>query len=148
LAAPTTQLNLSKYNLFVAIKGYIIIGGQRYGFNLFHGIKAVPTSRAYSHFFNNLFKHEDMIEKMFHKLVDEVSKELPEFGKIQACDGKAITTHANGRKTEQPMEVKDGSAWEKVKSYSANASYLYLLFSFYMIHYSLELKGRLLCMLY
>jgi hypothetical protein len=41
-----------------------------------------------------------MIEKMFNKLVDEVSKELPEFGKIQAFDVKAITTHANGRKKE------------------------------------------------
>jgi hypothetical protein len=78
-----------------------------------------------------------MIEKMFHKLVDEISKELAEFGKIQAFDGKAIATHANGRKREQSVEGKDGrrdtdadwgkkvyrgekedgSCWEKVKSW-------------------------------
>jgi hypothetical protein len=46
-----------------------------------------------------------MIEKMFHKLVDEVRKELPEFGTIRACDGKAIATHVNGRKR---WKMEDG----------------------------------------
>jgi len=71
------------------------------GFNLFHGIKAVPSPGAYSHFFKNLFKHKELIEKMFNKLVDEVSKELPDYGKIQAFDGKAIDTHANGKKKQK-----------------------------------------------
>jgi hypothetical protein len=74
---------------------------------------------------------------MFNKLVDEVSKELPDYGKIKAFDGKAINTHANGKKSHKAEKVtdgrrdsdaywgkkaykgknEDGSAWEKVKSW-------------------------------
>jgi hypothetical protein len=107
------------------------------GFNLFHGIKAVPSPRAYSHFFKNLFKHEELIEKMFNKLVDDIRKELPDYGKIQAFDGKAIDTHANGKKKQKSVKKtdgrrdsdadwgkkiykgkkEDGTPWEKVKSW-------------------------------
>jgi hypothetical protein len=65
----------------------------------------VPTSSAYSRFLNNLFNHEELIEEIFERLVDQCYELLPGFGKQLALDGKAINSHARGR---SKAESKDG----------------------------------------
>ena len=106
------------------------------GFDILLGVKAVPTSWAYSRFLANLIKHEKIIEKMFDDLVLKLVEILPDFGKILAIDGKAIQSHANGKnnienknpdkrrdmtadwgKKVYKGKNKDGSNWEKVFSW-------------------------------
>ena len=108
------------------------------GFDAIKGIEAVPSSSAYSRFGSNLMNHLDEVEKMFSQLVRAVKQELPDYGKYQAFDGKAINTHAKGRKKEKTEsrepdrrrdddadwgkhvhkgQREDGSVWEKIKSW-------------------------------
>jgi len=73
---------------------------------------------------------------MFDELVEELKEVLPDYGKYLAVDGKAIETHANGKKRDEEKEPdgrrdtdadwgtkvyrgvrEDGTAWEKVKSW-------------------------------
>lgn len=54
------------------------------------GKKAVPPGWVYTRFFKKIFKHEEEIGKIFIKLVDELYKLLPGFGKDLAIDSKAI----------------------------------------------------------
>lgn len=105
------------------------------GFDVFK--ESVPTAWAYTRFLKNVLKHIEIIEKMFNKLVKEIQKVLPDFGKYLAFDGKAIQSLANGKKnyedninTDRRCEFdadwgkkvyrgqnKDGRLWEKVKSW-------------------------------
>jgi len=109
------------------------------GFEVEKGIEAVPGSWVYSRFLRNLMKHEEEIEGIFEDLVERVKEELPDFGKYLAIDGKAIESHANGKRRKCRKEKKeedgrrdidadwgkkvyrgvreDGTAWEKVKSW-------------------------------
>ncbi len=104
------------------------------GFDLLKGIKAVPSSNAYSNFLKLLFKHKDLIEKIFFDLVDQLRKLLPDFGGILAVDSKAIKSRS--RRTSNRRNIdgrgegdadkgvktykgkrKDGSEWKSVKSW-------------------------------
>ncbi|KPJ89112.1 MAG: transposase [Spirochaetes bacterium DG_61] len=109
------------------------------GFDVEKGIKAVPRSWVYSRFLKNLMKHEEEIEVMFDELVEKLKEELTDYGKYLVVDGKAINTHANGKKKAREEGRKesdgrrdmdadwgtkvyrgvreDGTAWEKVKSW-------------------------------
>lgn len=81
-------------------------------------------------------KHQAEIEKMFDQLVESISELLPDFGVEQAIDGKAIPSHANGKKRSEEKEPdgrrdtdanwgkkeyrgvhKDGTTWEKISSW-------------------------------
>jgi len=107
------------------------------GFDLVKGEDAVPPAWAYTRFLKKLLKHEGLIEQMFDDLVEELRRLLPGFGETLAIDGKAIPTHARARKKdEEPKKPdgrrdtnadwgkktykgkrKDGTVWEKVKSW-------------------------------
>ena len=95
------------------------------------GKKAVPPEWVYTRFLKKLLEHEDEIEKIFEKLVVELYKLLPGFGKDLAIDSKAISSlskHENknkkadgrrdkdanwGRKEYRGVK-EDGTAWEKI----------------------------------
>lgn len=108
------------------------------GFDVEKGIKGVPKSWVYSRFLKNLMKHEEEIEEIFEELVEKLKEELPDYGKYLAVDGKAIETHAKGKKRREEGQKEpdgrrdtdaewgtkvyrgvreDGSVWEKVKSW-------------------------------
>jgi hypothetical protein len=109
------------------------------GFDVVAGLRAVPTAWAYSRFLGNLLRHADEAAGIFDELVDRMSEELPDFGRFQAFDGKAIDSYANGKKKDEEGESEkagrrrdadadwgkhahrgvreDGSSWEKVKSW-------------------------------
>lgn len=107
------------------------------GFDLAKGEDAVPPSWAYTRFLKKLLKHEGLIEQMLDDLVEELRRLRPDFGRTLAIDGKAIPTHARaGKKNESPKKPdgrrdtdadwgkktykekrKDGTVWEKVKSW-------------------------------
>lgn len=106
------------------------------GFDPLKGVDAVPNPPAYSRFLRNLFRHEDLVNAMFDFLVEELRKLLPDFGQDLAIDSKAIDSLANGKKKDGNQEEdgrreldadfgkktykgerKDGTLWEKVKSW-------------------------------
>ena len=108
------------------------------GFEVARGADAVPGSWVYSRFLRTLMKHQEEIDRMFGKLVEGLKEALEDFGEHLAVDGKAIRTHARGRKRGEGEEraadgrrdvdanwgVKttrgvreDGTAWEKVKAW-------------------------------
>ena len=93
--------------------------------------KAVPTEWVYTRFLKKLLAHEDEINKIFEKLVEELRRLLPDFGKDLAIDSKAINSLASGvnknekadgrrdkdadwGKKEYRGVKEDGTAWEKV----------------------------------
>ena len=109
------------------------------GFDVLAGVRAVPTACAYSRFLGNLIRQADQVSRIFDELVDRLSEELPDFGRFQAFDGKAIDSYASGKKKDEEGESEkagrrrdtdadwgkhahrgvkeDGSSWEKVKSW-------------------------------
>ncbi|WP_258433004.1 transposase [Weizmannia coagulans] len=63
----------------------------------------VPTSYAYTRFLKSLIRDEEMMDKMFETLVEQLLERLPDFGKRLAIDSKAISSfskhpnkHENG----------------------------------------------------
>jgi hypothetical protein len=107
------------------------------GFDPLEGADAVPTDDAFSRFLELLIEHEFLIVEMFHTLVEQLVVVLPDLGAKLAVDSKAIPSHGNpvrdenkreqddrrrdpdadfGKKTYKG-ERKDGSTWEKVKSW-------------------------------
>jgi hypothetical protein len=94
----------------------------------------VPDAYVYSRFFKKLFDKEEMINKIFDYLVNELEELLPGFGKNLAIDGKAISSlstgeskdteedgrrdlDANWGKKEYKGIREDGTAWSKVVSW-------------------------------
>jgi hypothetical protein len=110
---------------------------QLCGFEVERGSDAVPPSWAYSRFLRKLMDHQEEIEGMFRELVESLNGELKGFGEYLAVDGKAIRTHARGKKKEGEGEEpdgrrdvdanwgvktyrgvrEDGTLWEKLKSW-------------------------------
>ena len=110
---------------------------QMCGFDILKGLKAIPPSWVYTRFLKKLLKHENEIDKMFNLLVKKIKEYLPDFGKYLAFDGKAIQSVALGKKKYSEDikaygrrefdadwgkkvyrgQNKDGSLWEKVKSW-------------------------------
>jgi hypothetical protein len=104
------------------------------GFDPFLGENAVPTKDALSRFVELLIEHSDFIDEIFHELVDELKKQLPDLGITTAVDSKAIPSFGKpvcgedklneddrrrdtdadwGTKTYKGTR-KDGTVWEKV----------------------------------
>ncbi|WP_270578030.1 transposase [Caldibacillus thermoamylovorans] len=48
----------------------------------------VPPAYVYSRFMKKLIDHEEDIEAMFKRLVEQIREVLPDFGKTLAIDGK------------------------------------------------------------
>lgn len=97
----------------------------------FNSQKDVPGPDVYSRYFKKLFDKEDIINGIFNKLVDELEKILPSYGKNLAIDGKAISslaghenknkekdgrrdTDADWAKKEYKGKNKEGTAWSKI----------------------------------
>ena len=57
---------------------------QLCGFDLFKGIKAVPSANAYTNFLKLLVRHSDLIDAMFYDLVEKLRDILPGFGNVPA----------------------------------------------------------------
>ena len=107
-------------------------GQLRYMCGLHKG--KVPDAYVYSRFFKKLFDKEEMINKIFDYLVNELEELLPGFGKNLSIDGKAISSlstgeskdteedgrrdlDANWGKKEYKGIREDGTAWSKVVSW-------------------------------
>ncbi len=104
------------------------------GFDLWLGVKAVPTNSVYSRFLRRLMNnYSRYVEGMFDELVKTLTELLPDFGKTLAIDGKAIQSFAN-RKSEKGPDGRrdvdgnwskkvyrgirqDGTPWEKTTSW-------------------------------
>jgi len=107
---------------------------QLCGFDPFLGEKAVPTKDSFSRFLESLIEHEVFITEMFHGLVDELKKKLPDLGVKTAVDSKAIQSFGRPVGDEEKLQEddrrrdtdadwgvktykgarKDGTTWEKV----------------------------------
>jgi hypothetical protein len=101
------------------------------GFDPVKGSFAVPSKSAYSRFFVNLLKHDQLISELLDNLVASLKELLPDFGKDLAFDSKSISSLSKqigkgdqrgesdadwGKKIYKGVH-KDGTAWEKVKSW-------------------------------
>lgn len=99
------------------------------GFDIFKGVSAVPPAWVYSRFLHTLMARMSLVDAMFDSLVDSVTALLPDFGKTQGVDSKAIESFGNptrnnvsdGRRDTQAQwgmkEYRgvraDGKPWEK-----------------------------------
>ena len=107
---------------------------QLCGFDLLKGIKAVPSSNAYTNFLKLLFKQSDLVDAIFYDLVEKLRELLPGFGETLAIDSKAISSRARRENKNKNVDGrgeadadkgvktykgkrKDGSIWESVKSW-------------------------------
>jgi hypothetical protein len=68
----------------------------------------VPDAHNYSRFYDNLFEHQDDIDQIFHRLVEALKEELPDFGRHLAMDSKAIESHGGpkGKEAHQKLARK------------------------------------------
>jgi len=107
---------------------------QLCGFDLFKGIRAVPSSNAYTNFLKLLVRESDSVDVMFYSQVKKLSRVLPGFGKTLAIDSKAISSRSRKESKRSHIDFrgeadadkgvktykgkrKDGSMWESVKSW-------------------------------
>ena len=81
---------------------------QLCGFDVVLGVRAVPTSCAYTRFLRLLKKHLPELEALFNRLVKLLMAELPDFGRYLAHDGKAIPSHARAPKNSAAAKAADG----------------------------------------
>jgi hypothetical protein len=78
------------------------------GFAPLQGAAAVPPAWVYSRFLKSLFGHQEAIDAVFDELVESLRQELDGFGSVLAIDGKAIRSHARGRKKDEEPKPRDG----------------------------------------
>jgi hypothetical protein len=107
---------------------------QLCGFDLLKGMEAVPSPNAYTNFLKLLVKHTDLVNAIFYDLVEKLSEVLPDFGKTLAIDSKAISSRSRKKSKRKTIDSrgesdadtgvktykgkrKDGSVWERVKSW-------------------------------
>jgi len=103
------------------------------GFDIHLGAAAVPSDDAFSRFLKVLLDNLELLDDMFHQLVEQLKEHLPELGRKLAVDGKAIRSFGRpvadednkrlddrrrdtdadwGRKTYQGQR-SDGTQWER-----------------------------------
>ena len=107
---------------------------QLCGFDPSLGEKAVPTKDAFSRFLELIIEQSGFISDMFHQLIEELKKKLPDFGVKTTVDSKAIPSFGKPVRDEEKLQEedrrrdidadwgikaykgtrKDGTAWEKV----------------------------------
>jgi len=96
---------------------------QLCGFDLAKGLKAVPTSWAFSRFLAQVIGLQSMIRGMFDTLVERMMTLLPDFGTTLALDGKALPSYARGKPQQSgdekhPDRRRDNDAEWEVHEYS------------------------------
>lgn len=104
------------------------------GFDVWRGINAVPSDSAYSRFLRRLMEtYSNLVDEMFHELVETAMDLLPDFGASLAVDGKSLQSFANRQSDKEPdgrRDVdgdwakkvyqgirQDGTPWEKTISW-------------------------------
>lgn len=91
------------------------------GFELSRGDKMVPEHWVYTRFLKSLMDHSEAVAAMFENLVDQLRKELPDFGHTLAIDGKAVQSRARGKTKGCPDDRRgDHDADWGVKQYFVN----------------------------
>jgi hypothetical protein len=84
-------------------------------------------------------KKQEMIDRMFDGLIEELKKYLPEIGRHLAIDSKKIETYARGKKNPDESsdpeadwgrktykgKRTDGSIWEKIVSWKIEGHFPY-----------------------
>jgi hypothetical protein len=85
--------------------------------------------------------HLELIEQVFHRLVDRLTEMLPDFGASLAVDGKAVESFARGKSKREHPDRRgdvdgewgnheysgthaDGTRWHKVKKWFGYAVHL------------------------
>lgn len=103
------------------------------GFDPLAGVKAVPSSDAYTRFFRLLYKNGEILKEIFHEVIRQLKVHLPNLGEHIAGDSKAIPSLAKktnagvkdgrrdkeanlGCKTYQGTK-EDGTPWSVTKSW-------------------------------
>ncbi len=76
------------------------------GFDLCLGERAVPPAYVYTRFCRKLMHCSEEIDKIFLRLVEEISALLPDFGRVLAMDSKAINSLARGRKRNKDDKIQ------------------------------------------
>lgn len=93
--------------------------------------KAVPSKDAHSPMLKKLMDKQEMVDRMFDGLIEELKKYLPELGRHLAIDSKKIESYARGKKNSKDSsdpeaewgyktykdKRSDGSIWEKIVSW-------------------------------
>jgi hypothetical protein len=104
------------------------------GFDVWRGINAVPSDSAYSRFLRRLMEtYSNLVDEMFHELLETAMDLLPDFGASLAVDGKFLQSFANRQSDKEPdgrRDVdgdwakkvyqgirQDGTPWEKTISW-------------------------------
>lgn len=81
---------------------------QLCGFNPFGGMASAPSADAMERFLKLIVEHKEMLTDIFHTLVDELKKELPDLGVKTAVDSKAIPSFGNPVRDEEKLAESDG----------------------------------------
>lgn len=98
--------------------------------NITGSMPKVPGSWNYTRFLQNLMEEQKLIDEIFDNVLDAIVRLLPDFGRMLAVDGKAVSSYApaenknttpDGRRdTDANTGIKkyygeneDGSKWEK-----------------------------------
>ncbi len=91
------------------------------GFEALKGIDQLPSAWVYTRFLKLLMQYESELQELFEQLVERLSEELPDFGKVLAIDGKAIPSHGKQGKPDaakKPDGRRESDANFGVKSYA------------------------------
>lgn len=79
-----------------------------------------PTEAAFSRFVKNLMQHQELLDGMFHELVDGMYTSLNGFGEILALDGKIIPSYAiRPNKNSESDGRRDTEANVTLKTYTS-----------------------------
>jgi len=113
---------------------------RKCGFNVFHGVKAVPSSGSYSRFVNKLLNYQGEVRKIYQSLLKSCFEKFDGFGRKLGIDGKALSRFAikrgntpgdrrgdhdaNWGKHVTRREGSDGKIHEKVKTWFAYTLHL------------------------
>jgi len=93
-----------------------------------------PSEDAMERFLKLVVEHRELLTAIFHRLIDELSRELPDLGRRLAVDSKAVQSAGKPVRDEEKQQEpdgrrdldadwgtktykgkkKDGTAWEKV----------------------------------
>ena len=87
---------------------------QAYGFNIFHGDAAIPSSGCYSRFMSKLAENHKELRKIFEVLLKYCYDNLDGFGENLAIDGKAIPSRQTNTHSleNRPTDLHTGGPFE------------------------------------
>jgi hypothetical protein len=78
------------------------------GFDVWRGINAVPSDSAYSRFLRRLMEtYSNLVDEMFHELLETAMDLLPDFSASLAVDGKFLQSFANRQSDKEPDGRRD-----------------------------------------